>query len=98
KAILALLHLDLSSATDADHGNPARELGQPLLQLLTVVVGGGFLDLRLDLADTRLNVSLLPCTTHDRGVLLVDCHFLGSTEHIDLHVLKLDTDVRGPHP
>jgi hypothetical protein len=39
---------------DADHRDAARELGQPLLQLLAVVVGGGFLDLRLDLADVRL--------------------------------------------
>src|SRR5262245_11505712 len=96
-AILALLHLDLSSATDADYGNPARKLRQPLLQLLTVVVGGGLLDLRLDLGDTRLNVGLLACTAHDRGVLLVDCHLLGSAEHIDRHVLKFDTEVRGHH-
>src|SRR5262249_58670392 len=69
-AILAFLHLDLSSATDADHGNPARKLRQPLLQLLTVVIGGGFLDLRLDLSTARLNVSLLPGATHDPRVFL----------------------------
>ena len=50
-AILALLHLDLGRAADADHRDAARELGQPLLQLLAVVVGGGLLDLRLDLRD-----------------------------------------------
>ena len=49
-AILALLHLDLGRAADADHRDAARELGEPLLQLLAVVVGGGLLDLRLDLA------------------------------------------------
>src|SRR3989442_11505444 len=76
--ILAFLHLDLSGAADADHGNPARKLCQPLLQLFTIVVGGGLLDLRLDLGDTRLNVSLLAGTTHDRGVLLLDCHLLGT--------------------
>ena len=48
--ILTLLHLDLGSAADTDHCNAARELGQSLLQLLTVVVGGGLLDLRLDRA------------------------------------------------
>ena len=48
-AILALLHLDFGRAADADHRDAARELGQTLLQLLTVVVRGGFLDLRLDL-------------------------------------------------
>jgi hypothetical protein len=44
-AILALLHLDFGRAADADHRDAARELGQTLLQLLTVVVRGGFLDL-----------------------------------------------------
>jgi hypothetical protein len=36
-AILALLHLDLGRTADADHRNAARELGETLLQLLTVV-------------------------------------------------------------
>ena len=49
-AILALLHLDLGRAADADHRDAARELGETLLQLLAVVVRGGLLDLRLDLA------------------------------------------------
>ena len=50
-AILALLHLDLGRAADADHRDAARELGETLLQLLAVVVRGGLLDLRLDLRD-----------------------------------------------
>jgi hypothetical protein len=33
-AILALLHLDLGGAADADHRNAARELRETLLQLL----------------------------------------------------------------
>ena len=52
-AILALLHLDLGRAADADHRDAARELGETLLQLLAVVVRGGLLDLRLDLRDAR---------------------------------------------
>ena len=50
-AVLALLHLDLGRAADADHRDAARELGETLLQLLAVVVRGGLLDLRLDLRD-----------------------------------------------
>src|SRR4029434_8637285 len=50
-AVLALLHFDLGRATDAEHGDSPGELGQPLLQLLAVVVRGCFLDLRLDLAE-----------------------------------------------
>src|SRR3984893_13073686 len=40
-AILALLHLDLRRAADADNRGAAREFGEPLLELLTVVIGGG---------------------------------------------------------
>src|SRR5262249_51422407 len=96
-AILAFLNFDLGGPADADHGNAARELRQPFLQLLTIVVGGSFLDLRLDLSDTSLNIVLLAGTTHDRGVLLLDRHLLGTAKHIDRHVLKLDTEVRGHH-
>ncbi len=49
---------------------PARKLRQPLLQLLTVVVGGGFLDLHLDLGDTRLNIGLLACTAHEKSTAI----------------------------
>jgi hypothetical protein len=62
----------LGRAADADHRNAAGELGQPLLQLLAVVVGGGLLDLRLDLGDAALDVGLLAGAVDDRGVLLVD--------------------------
>ena len=82
-AILALLHLDLGGAADADHRDAAGELGQPLLQLLTVVVRGGLLDLRLDLRHARLDVGLLAGAVDDRGVLLVDHHLLGAAEHVD---------------
>src|SRR5207248_4127954 len=47
-AVLALLHLDLGRTADLDHGNAAGELGQPLLQLLAIVVAGGVLDLLTD--------------------------------------------------
>src|SRR6202023_1661140 len=92
-AILALLHLDLGRAADADHRDAAGELGQTLLQLLTVVVRGGFLDLRLDLLNARLDVSLLAGAVDDRGVLLVDDHLLGAAKHVEGDVLELDAEV-----
>ena len=58
-AVLLLLDLDLGRAADADDRDAARELGETLLQLLSVVVRGGLLDLRLDLADAGLDVLLL---------------------------------------
>src|SRR5207247_4932640 len=77
-AILALLHLDFGRAADADHGYAARELGQTLLQLLTVVVRSGFLDLRLDLLNARLDVGPLAGAVGDGGVFLVDRPLLGA--------------------
>src|SRR4249919_3805406 len=91
--ILALLDLDLSRAADADHRDAASKLGQTLLQLLTVVVRGGFLDLRLDLRDAGFDVSLLAGAADDRGVLLVDHHLLGATEHRERDVLELDAEI-----
>src|SRR5579863_4475125 len=92
-AILALLHLDLGRAADADHRDAAGELGQTLLELLTVVVRGGFLDLRLDLVDARLDVGLLAGAVDDGGVLLVDHHLLGAAEHVEGDVLELDAEI-----
>src|SRR6516164_475870 len=92
-AILALLDLDLGRAADADHRDAARELGQTLLQLLTVVVRGGLLDLRLDLRHAGLDVGLLAVAVDDRGILLVDHHLLGAAEHGERDVLELDAEI-----
>ena len=92
-AVLLLLDLDLGGAADADHRDAARELGEALLELLAVVVGGRLLDLRLDLADTGLDVRLGACAVDDRGVLLLDAHALGTAEHVEGHVLELDPEV-----
>src|SRR5947208_10149476 len=92
-AILALPHLDFGRAADADHRDAARELGQTLLQLLTVVVRGGFLDLRPDLLHARLDVGLLAGAADDGGVFLVDHHLLGATEHLQGDVLELDAEI-----
>ncbi|GIX15602.1 MAG: hypothetical protein KatS3mg118_3561 [Paracoccaceae bacterium] len=56
------------AAADADHRDAAGQLGQPLLQLLAVVVRGGLLDLRLDLGDTGLDLVLVAGAVDDGGV------------------------------
>src|SRR5215813_3589215 len=91
--VLLLLHLDLGGAPDANHRHAARKLGQPLLQLLAVVVRRGLLDLRLDLADARLDVLLLAGAIDDRGLLLLDDDLLGAPEHGGGHVLELDAEL-----
>src|SRR5216684_3046437 len=92
-AVLALLDFDFGRAADADHRDAACELGQTLLQLFPVVVRGGFLDLRLDLADAGFDVGFLAGAADDGGVLLVDHHLLGATEHGERDVLHLDAEV-----
>src|SRR6266446_5395218 len=92
-AILALPDLDLGRAADADHRDAACKLGHTLLQLLTVVVRGSFLDLRLDLIDPRFDVGLLAGAADDGGVFLVDHHLLGATEHGERDVLHLDAEI-----
>ena len=59
-ARLLLLHLGLGRRADLDDGDAADQLGQPLLQLLAVVVRGGVLDLRAQLLDAALD-RLLAC-------------------------------------
>src|SRR5690606_33976671 len=48
---LLFLHFHFGGSTDADNGNTAGQLGDALLQLLTVVIGSGFFDLNADLLD-----------------------------------------------
>src|SRR6516162_8847218 len=94
-AILPLLDLDLGGTADADHRHAAGKLCQPLLQLLTVVIGGSLLNLRLDLGNAAFDVLLFAGATDDRGVLLVDHHLLGAAQHVKLHALKLDAKILG---
>ena len=66
------LHLGLGRGADIDDGHAAGQLGQAFLQLLAVVVGGGFLDLAADLIDTALDLGGLAAAFDDGGVLLVN--------------------------
>ena len=54
-AVLLLLQLGLGRGADLDHRHAAGQLGQPLLQLLAVEVGGRGLDLGADLLDAALD-------------------------------------------
>src|SRR4029077_5884125 len=80
-------------AADADHRDAAREFGQPLLELLAIVIRGGFLDLCLDLGNTPLDIALLTGTVDDRGVLLVDHQLLGLAEHGERGILELNAEI-----
>src|ERR1700690_4269474 len=92
---LLLLHLDLGGRADIDDGDAPGELGEALLELLAVVVGGGLLDLAADLLHAALDVGAPAPALDDRGVLLVDDDALCAAEVADLDVLKLDAEVLG---
>jgi len=93
--VLLLLHLDLGGRADVDDGDAAGELGQALLELLAVVVGGGVLDLLLDLADAISYVLLLAGAVDDGGVVLVDLDGLRGAELVEGGVLELEAELLG---
>ena len=94
-AVLLFLHFDLGRAADLDHRDAAGKLRQPFLQLLAVIVGGGLLDLCLDLADAGFDVGLLAGAVHDGGLFLLDDHLLGAAQHGRGDVLELDAEILG---
>src|SRR5690606_15963418 len=91
--VLALLDLDLGCATDADDRHSARELSETLLEFLAVVIRSRFLDLRLDLRDTGVDVLFAASAVDDRRILFLDHDLLGATEHVERDVLELDTEI-----
>src|SRR5262249_46166798 len=95
--VLLLLHLGLGRSTDLDDGHAARELGQPLLQLLAVEVGVRGLDLALQLLDPALDRLAVAGTVDDRGRVLVDDDLAGAAELRELRVLELEAHLLGDH-
>ncbi len=96
-ARLLLLHLDLGRGTDLDHGNATGELGQPLLQLLAVVVRGGLLDLSADLVAAALDLSVGAGAVDDGGLILADLYALGRAELVEGGLLERQPNLFGDH-
>src|SRR5699024_624574 len=94
-AVLALLELHLGRGTGLDDGHAARELRQTLLQLLTVVVAVGGVDLAADLGHATLDLRLLASTLDDRRLVLRDDDLAGTAEEVELRVLELEAHLFG---
>src|SRR4029079_8115544 len=97
-ARLLLLHLGLGRSADLDHGDAADQLGEALLELFAVVVGGRLLDLVADLLDAagdRLAALGVVAVGDDRRLVLGDDDLLGVAEVVPLDVLELDAEVVG---
>src|SRR5256886_16581614 len=74
-----------------------RELGEPLLQLLLVVVGRRLLDRGLDLFDAALDRVVLALAADDGGVVLVDDDALGLAEIVERLILELQAHFLRDH-
>src|SRR6185437_4839084 len=81
-------HLRLGWRADANDGDAARQLRQPLLQLVLVVFAGRLFDFSPDLLNAPLDLLAYARPADDRGVVLVDDGALATTELLDLRVLQ----------
>src|SRR5580704_13358345 len=81
---LLFLQLGLGCSADYNHGDAAHQLGQPLLQLLAVVVRCGVFHLGTNLLNAAFDLAGFPAAFNDRGVVLVDGNFLGAAQIFDL--------------
>src|SRR6185312_3859739 len=79
-AVLALLELNLGGRPGLDHCNAAGQLGQPLLQLLAVVVGVRVLDLGTDLVDPTLDLLRVAGALDDGGLVLGNDDLAGTAQ------------------
>ncbi|VUC23355.1 unnamed protein product [Clonostachys rosea] len=96
EAILLLTDLDLGGATDLDDGNTTGELGQTLLELLLLVLGGGRIgDDTTDLLASLSNGVLATLTVEEDSVLLGDGDGTSGTEQIRGGLLELDVELIG---
>ena len=90
---LALFHLGLGGGPDVDLGDAAGELGEPLLQLLLVVLAVGVADLAADHLGPGLDLGRGAGPFDDRGVLAVDRDLLGAAQVGELDVLEVEAQV-----
>jgi hypothetical protein len=93
-AVLLLTDLNLGGATDLDDGDTTGELGETLLELLLLVLGGGrVVDDATDLLTALRDLVLAALAVKDDGVLLGNGDRSGRAEHFGGRLLELDVKV-----
>src|SRR5690606_33854307 len=90
-ARLLLFHFDFGSSTYFDHGNTASQFGYAFLQFFTVVIRGGFFDLRTDLLYAGFDFFWLAGTVDDYGVFIVHGYALGGSQMLKGSALQIQT-------
>ena len=84
---LLLFHLDFSGSSNIDHRDTADQLGQALLQFLTIVVRGRFIDLSANLFNAPLEIGFLAGAIDDGRVVLVDDDSFGAAEILESNIV-----------
>ena len=90
---LALLQFRLGRGADLDLRHAAGQLGQPLLQLLAVVVAVGAVDFAANLLDAAFDRFLVAAAADNRRLVVVDDDLLGLAQVGQLHRVELDAEV-----
>src|SRR5690606_35557831 len=94
---LLFLHFHFGGSTDADNGNTAGQLGDALLQLLTVVIGSGFFDLNADLLDACFDALGIASAVDDGSGFLGNFNALGLAQLIQGHAFQGHAGLFGDH-
>ena len=92
-AIFCLFHLSLGGCAYTDYRYAARELGQTLLELLSVEIGLGLFDLFLDLSDAGSKSFLVAEAVNDDCIFLLNLDALGAAELVNGGILELKAKV-----
>ncbi|KAI3480490.1 hypothetical protein L1887_57336 [Cichorium endivia] len=97
-SVLLLAHLHLGRAAHLDHRHAARKLGQTLLQLGAVVLGGGgVVDGGADLLAALRQTVLVALAVEEDGVLLGDGHGTRGAEHLGRGTVELGLELVREH-
>ena len=89
----SLFHLGFGGRTHVDLGNTTSEFGQALLQLFTVVVAVGLIDLASNLLNPTFDVGFLTATTNDCRRFTGDPDFLGTAQIFHLDTFKVNAEI-----
>lgn len=78
-------------ASDLQHGHAVRQLGQPLVELLLLIVAGGVLQLLRDLCRPLLDVGGAASALQQQGVIFGDLYLPHFAKVMSLDVLQSQT-------
>mmetsp|Transcript_139784 Transcript_139784/g.197962 ORF Transcript_139784/g.197962 Transcript_139784/m.197962 type:complete len:593 (-) Transcript_139784:4-1782(-) len=96
-AVLLLADLHLRGATNLDHSDTARELGEALAQLLLLVLARRLLHLRADHVAALLDGVLAACAVQHQGILLGDGDLASRAQVVQCRGLQLHPHLLGDH-